>query len=79
MADGGHVCRRTGILFGACTTRHCREHSDQDLKNLNSGLGGDAITRNVYRETVGRTDGAFPDRTKSSSTCNNIKKGLKFR
>ena len=25
--------------------------------NPTSGLGGDAITRNVYRRTVGRTDG----------------------
>ena len=32
-----------------------------------SGLGGDAITRNVYRRTVGRTDGEFTDRQKSSS------------
>ena len=26
-------------------------------KNLTSDLGGDAITRNVYRRTVGRADG----------------------
>ena len=32
-----------------------------------SGLGGDAITRNVYRRTVGRTDGPgeFPDHKKA--------------
>ena len=42
-----------------------------------SGLGGEAITRNVYRRTVGRTDG----RRRHSPTVrkalldNNIKKG----
>ena len=36
-------------------------------KHPTSGLGGDAITRYVYRRTVGRTDGqTFPDRKKSS-------------
>ena len=36
--------------------------------NPTSGLGGDAITRNVYRRTIGRTDaGEFADRKKSSS------------
>ena len=31
-------------FFGICTTRHCGEHSDQDLKqNPTSGLRGDAI------------------------------------
>ena len=29
MADGGHVCRRTRILFGTCKTRHWEKHSDQ--------------------------------------------------
>ena len=58
MADGGHVCRRTRIRFGTCTNRHRGEHSDQVLKkNPTSGLGEDAITINVYRRTVGRTDG----------------------
>ena len=38
-------------------------------KKKTSGIGGDAITKNVYRRTVGRqTDaGEFPDRKKSSS------------
>ena len=35
-------------------------------KNPTSSLGGDAITRNVYRWTVGRTDAReFLDRKKS--------------
>ena len=37
-------------------------------KTPTGGLGGDAITRNVYRRTVGRTDaGEFPDHKKSYS------------
>ena len=32
MAEGGHICRRTGILFSTCTTRHWEEQSDQVLK-----------------------------------------------
>ena len=32
-------------------------NSVQVLKNSTSGLVGDAITRNVYRRTVGRKDG----------------------
>ena len=28
MADGGHVCRRTGIFYGTCTTRNWREQTN---------------------------------------------------
>ena len=44
MADIGHVFRQIGF-FGTYTTRHCGEHSDQDIKkNPTSGLGEDEIT-----------------------------------
>ena len=88
MTDGGHVCRCTGILFeGNILTKF------QNLKTNPTSLGGDAISRNVYRRTVGRTDGQadageFPDRKESSSGLRPeeliiseraIKRALKFR
>ena len=47
--------------------RHLGEHSDQVSKeNPPSGLGGDAITRNVYRLTDRWTDGRTPTRPPST-------------
>ena len=69
MADGGHVCRRAGILFGTILAQLDTEGNilTKFNKNPTSGLGGDAITRNVYRRTVRRTDaGELPDLKKSS-------------
>ena len=49
MADGGHVCRRTGILFGTCTTRQWGEHSDQVKKrnptSAQLGTEGNILTK----------------------------------
>ena len=58
MDDGGHVCRRTGVLFGTILAQLDTEGNilTKFNKKSTSGLGGDAITRNVYRRTVGRTD-----------------------
>ena len=43
--------------------------------NPTSGLGGDVITRNVYRRTVGRTDERRRVPRPSEKRANDIKKG----
>ena len=45
MADGGNICRRTGIKFGCGQLDHLKNIRDKFQKNLKNGLGGDAVTR----------------------------------
>ena len=89
MADGGHVCRRTRILFGTCTLGTEGNLLTKLQQNPTSGPGRDVITIYVYRRTVGRTGGrTFLDSKKSSSglrpeelmiSKRALKRALKFR
>ena len=47
MADGGHTCRRIGNKLGRTQLDHFGNIPDKFQKNLNNGLGGDAVTRLV--------------------------------
>ena len=51
MADGGHVCQRIGILLILAQLDTEGNILTKFQNNPTSGLGGHAITRNVYRRT----------------------------
>ena len=44
MAPCGHICRRTGTIFGRTQLKYYLNISDKFKNNLTSGLGGVAIT-----------------------------------
>ena len=69
MADGGHIYRRNGCFVVLAQLDIEGNILTIFKKNPLSGLGGNAITRNVYRQTYGRTDRSDPNYKSSSGLC----------